>query len=463
MTSRTLTRLMGTSLIIATTMAGCSGAQMQHRPASAEAPGTPARIEAALAARQFADALLGAEQLAEAEPRAPAVRVLLGRAYLANGRYRSARTAFQDAMTLGASDVRTIVSLALVHTALGDARAARTLLASHAGALPAADYGLAMAMAGDANEGVRALLDAARQPDATATTRQNLAYALALNGQWGQARLVAGQDMDGSRLQERLEQWAATAAPDAGPQRVAALLGIGPRADDAGQPERLALSRADDAALAQVEPLPQIAPVAAEAVPVPVPVPEQSLASTWRETTAIKPVAIPASEQAGQGFAPQPATPLIAAPADPMRQALLQRLAEPAPAPAPAAKNQAERLVSTAPSAPARMATTGMSDWVVQIGAYSDSARVTIGWKRAVGRKLGLDGFRHVSGTVTVGGKTFHRLAVSGFADRAAATKLCASLQAKGQTCFVRRDEGVASEIRMARAGKAASGQLASR
>src|SRR3546814_8099117 len=80
-----------------------------------------------------------------------------------------------DAMTLGNRDARTIVTLALVKVGLGKDRAARDLLASHADIVPAADYGLALAMAGDAPEGVRILSEMIHDPAATARTRQNLA------------------------------------------------------------------------------------------------------------------------------------------------------------------------------------------------------------------------------------------------------------------------------------------------
>ena len=60
MTSRTFTRLAGASLIVTATMVGCSGAQMEHRPAlsSNNATGIATGIEKALQSRDFARALL---------------------------------------------------------------------------------------------------------------------------------------------------------------------------------------------------------------------------------------------------------------------------------------------------------------------------------------------------------------------------------------------------------------------
>src|SRR3546814_3481386 len=77
-------------------------------------------------------------------------------------------------MALGNQESRTIVNLALVRIALGRSAAAQTLLAANADNVPAADYGLAMAMAGNAPEGVRILSEAIHDPSATARTRQNL-------------------------------------------------------------------------------------------------------------------------------------------------------------------------------------------------------------------------------------------------------------------------------------------------
>src|SRR3546814_16591747 len=61
--------------------------------------------------------------------------------------------------------------------------------------VPAADYGLAMAMAGDAPEGVRILYEMIHDPAATARTRQNLAYAYALAGRWTDARLLRSAEL----------------------------------------------------------------------------------------------------------------------------------------------------------------------------------------------------------------------------------------------------------------------------
>jgi Flp pilus assembly protein TadD len=173
MHKQTLSTMMASAAILGSSMVGCSGARMESRPAIAasQAPSLAPRVERSLAEQDYARALMQAEELVGVMPTEARYRVLLGRAYLANGRYDSARAAFKDSMTLGNREVRTIISLALAETGLGNAAGARALLSDHISDLPAADYGLAMAMAGDPREGARALMEAVRQPEATAQTR----------------------------------------------------------------------------------------------------------------------------------------------------------------------------------------------------------------------------------------------------------------------------------------------------
>ena len=491
MSTRAFTRLIGSSLIVTSSMVACSGAQMNERPALAsnQASSIALNIDKALAGRDFARALLDAERLVEAQPREAAYRTLLGRAYLANGRYQSARAAFEDALALGATDPRTLVSLALVRTGLGDASGAHQLLADHISDLPAADYGLAITMAGDPNEGVRALLEAARQPGADAKVRQNLAYALALGGDWTQARLVAGEDLAGNALQQRIETWAATAQPDAAPQRVAALIGVAPRGDDSGQPARLALANSPapvlaeaaakgaadvvQSAIAEVRsntaspareaeatraPSPAPMPAAPTPAPAPAPAKEPTSVAAAPETQVIAEAhPEPETQEAAIAFAPPAApAPLIRASADPMREAVMRRIARTGNLAKPGTSNRlAEQGFAAIPPAHAANGVPhGGSDWVVQVGAYNSSSIAAASWTRAHGKALEARGYRRVTGTIALNGHTFYRLAMSGFSDRTAAAALCATLRSQGQSCFVRRDEGVAEQIRMAKAGK---------
>ena len=236
------------SLIVATTMVGCSGAAFHPRASVSQPKGDPAKLAAkaaeALDDRDADDAVRSAEAAVQLAPQNAGYRQLLGRAYVLAGRFASAETALSDALALGSSDARTIGSLALVQVAQRRPEAARSLLAGHADTIPASDYGLAMAMAGDADEGVRILSQAIHDPAATARTRQNLAYAYALAGRWKDARLVVGRDLDPTDANKRVTEWAQVAAPGLAPQRVAALRGVTMNDADQGQPAMLALAPA---------------------------------------------------------------------------------------------------------------------------------------------------------------------------------------------------------------------------
>lgn len=457
MKKQTLSTLLASGIILGSGMVGCSSAGINSRVAlGANNPGLVApRIEKELANKDYARALMLAEQLVASEPKDAGHRALLGRAYLANGRYASARTAFKDAMTLGNRDVRTIVSLALSETGLGNAAAARQLLSENIDSLPAADYGLAMAMAGAPQEGVRALLEATKQPDATAQTRQNLAYALALGGAWGQARLIAGQDMTAREAEARIGQWSQATQAGNDQQRVFAMVGVSPRGDDAGLPAQLALNMdgapvqmaaASTDLVGQARADAQAEPVADEPAPVAVPVAVADAKPASPDTVAVA--------MAFDSSTSMP-VPLIRASSDPMRQAaraafqrseangtqaLIGR----------ASMSRIARIVST----PVKDAET--SDWVIQLGAFDSEAVAQEKWARISRGKPSLGKFHQIHSEFAMNGHAFHRLAVRGFGDRASAYQMCHSLRADGQACFVRLDD--TDSTRMARAGTGAKG-----
>ncbi|WP_443970694.1 SPOR domain-containing protein [Sphingobium sp. CR28] len=469
MKGRARSTLLVSALLAAFSTAGCSGASLDRRPgvAGLQARVTVAHVEKALASKDFPRALQAAERLVAAAPRDAGYRALLGRAYLANGRYLAARTAFSDAMTLGNRDVRTIISLALVKAGVGDDAGARALLSENIENLPAGDYGLAMAIAGDPREGVRALLEAVKMDDATARTRQNLAYAFALSGDWTQAQLVGAQDMDRAALQQRLLQWSQVAREGAEPLRVAALIGVPPRFDDAGLPERLALRAEPLAPLYQAPAgdIVQEARAHVEAKTTP-PVPVVQLAAVVehpRVTLAppVPPVALPEAKateptQAPKGVAPptlaaafaplSSAVPLVRAQSEPMREALKVAFA----------RKVAGSVVGKLPKPASALRA---SDWVVQLGAYNSSEVAAEKWQRLREAHKSLAGYSVVNSRVWLQGRTFYRVALGGFEARADAVSLCTAMQARGQSCFVRTDRraGAGAMARASTAPRSAS------
>lgn len=416
------------SLLIGTTMVGCTG--MAFRPSaiaqqSDNADRLVAAAEKALASRDGARAVQSAEAVVRVAPQDAAYRQLLGRAYVASGRFASAEAALSDAMALGNRDARTIVSLALVKVALGKSEAARDLLAAQADIVPAGDYGLAMAMAGDADEGARILGQAIHDPSATARTRQNLAYAYALAGRWKDARLMAGLDLDPLAANQRITQWAQTAASSFATQRVAALMGVTIDSADAGQPVALALA-------------PQAAPVeTAEAAPAPVePV---SVEPAPVETAA---VAAPVSDVVAAVASDVPA-PSFTASSAPVRAAALR--------PVEASRSAA---VPRRIQAAFRPAGQGGSNWVVQLGAFENAAVAKEKWFSMARRDSALASLPVLTSQITVNGATYSRLAVSGFDERAEAVAMCRAIRARRGQCFVRENAPDAAPQRWALTSK---------
>lgn len=415
MKRKALAKAAASSLLVGTTMVGCTGAAF-HPSAIARPSENPDRlaadVEKALARRDGAAAIPSAEEAVRIAPDNAAYRQLLGRTYVASGRFASAETALTDAMTLGNRDPRTIVSLALVKAALGQNEAARDLLATHADVVPADDYGLAMAMAGDANEGVRILAQAIQDPSATARTRQNLAYAYALAGRWKDARMVAGIDLDASAAAQRITQWAQTAAPSMAEQRVAVLMGVSIDRTDVGQPAALAL--APQAAPVQVAE----APVAAASAPLP------AMAASDPET--VQPVAsieLPASAPA-LAFSPAVKPVAFVAPraVAPRRQFAAWR---------PAVRS-------------------GNGTWVVQLGAFENQAVAKEKWVDMATRNGAIASLPVITSQIKINGMTYARLAVGGFDERAEAVALCRAIRARRGQCFVRENTPDAAPQRWA-------------
>jgi len=413
--------LLASAAILGSSMVGCSGASVEHRPAltAEHAPDLAPRVEKALASKDYARALMQAEELVAAAPADATYRVLLGRAYLANGRYESARTALTDAMTLGDRGTRTIVSLALAETALGNGDGARAMLVAHIADLPAGDYGLAMAMSGDPREGVRALLEATKQPEATAQTRQNLAYALALAGAWGQARLIAGQDMSAKEAEARIGQWSQAVMRGDARSRVVAMIGVAPRDDDTGLPTRLALNNA----AAPVE-MAAAGDLTAQAV-------QDVAAAAVVDAPVVAHEPVPPSV-AFVDAAPVVEAPVIRAPADPMREAVRAAFDR---TPGPVAP------VARTASAAGPIGDAHASDWVVQLGAFNSAAIAKSGWQMLSRKAPAIAGYPQIQSQVALGGRAFHRVAIRGFGDRKAADSFCQSLRASAQSCFVRLDD----------------------
>ena len=240
-TNRSALRFVVSGVIGSLILAGCSATK--H---TAHVNGSAAQAEQALAHGQTDKAVLLAEGAVSKEPRDVTARATLGRVYLKAGRFESASTALNDAMSLGDNSARTALSLALARIGAGHGHEAVALLDDWKDTIPSADRGLALALAGETSRGVAVLSDALRAGDNTPKMRQNLAYAYALDGRWNEAKTMMGQDVGADQIDQRISDWALAAKPENYRGRVATLLKAPTQADH-GMPQALALSNTPSA------------------------------------------------------------------------------------------------------------------------------------------------------------------------------------------------------------------------
>lgn len=393
-----------------------------------KAAGWAAKAEKLVAKKQYDKALTYAEAAVEGDMRNVGYRDMLARIYMQQGRFVAAERTLMDVMELGQVDPRTVISLALARTAQGKTESAISLVDAHRALLPASDYGLALALAGDQKRAIDVLVEAIRSDNASSRTRQNLALAYALDGRWRESQLMAAQDMPETMVDKRLVQWAHFSRPGAYQVRVAGLLGVTPQADS-GQPVRLALNAAPaaDTMLAAVAAPVEVSvamdqPVAELAAIGPAPVEVAAVAED------IVPVAVPAFE-----------APLIKA--------------EEGPAKALEAATKAPVKLALADTAPAASKAVS-GKYLVQLGAFSSAANAKQAWNKMQAKHSILKDFQSASSSVTVNGKTLIRLAAMGFGNKATADTACKAIKAKGGDCIVRAIGGEKQPVQMATAKK---------
>jgi D-alanyl-D-alanine carboxypeptidase len=397
------------------------------------------KAEKELAKGKDDKALSYAEAAVAGDMRNLEYRSLLARIYMKQGRFVAAERTLMDVMELGQVDPRTVVSLALVRTAQGKTDSAIALVDANRAILPASDFGLALALAGESKRAVEVLTDAIRSDNATARTRQNLALAYALEGRWREAQIMVTQDMPKTMADKRIVEWAQYARPGAYEVRVAGLLGVQVNRDDAGQPVRLALN----AAAGDVQMAAVATPVAETRV---------AMAGPVEELAAVGPAPVDVAsvdEDAVAAAVPAPAfeAPLIKAPEAPAKE-----MAQAAVAPAKAAPKAPVKLAlaDTAPAVKRSVAGTHL----VQLGAFSSNANAQAAWNRYTKKYGVLQGFDSASSSVNVNGKKLVRLAATGFGNKASAEAACRAVRSGGGECIVRSlgGESTAAPVRMAKA-----------
>jgi Flp pilus assembly protein TadD len=365
------------------------------------------RAEKALGKKRFDQAIAQAEAAVAAAPKDAGIRMVLGRAYLESGRFRSAAASFADALALDPTRGNAALSLVLARLATGDVESARTVLATHGELIPAGDRGLALALAGDLATAVPLLEAAVREGGSDAKTRQNLALSYALAGRWPEAKLMASYDLDPATLSQRIMEWSRLARDAQASKQVATLLGVA-HGPDAGMPTHLALSTPEPARAPAVQ-------VAEASPPPPERMPEAAAA----------PIAPPAVAQP---------VPAVFAPVTPVVQTIMP----------PASHTPVKSVAAAAPATPrvAMLPRPSGGRYAVQIGAFDTLDVAQASWDRSARRIGMLRDYTPSTATVVSGGAVFHRLSVSGFATRAEAIRVCETLRARGGTCFVRTTAG---------------------
>jgi len=420
-------------IALATTLGGCAGflgKSNRAAVASTAKIGLATRAQFALASKDYGSAISYAEQAAEASPKESAVRTLLGNAYFAAGRFNSAEGAYRDSLSLASNQPQVILKLALVQIAQGRNSEALAGLNAARNAIDPSDYGLALALAGQPAEAVALLTEHARRPDADAQVRQNLALALALTGDWTNAKIVASQDLSPDLVDARIAQWMTFTKPNSASSQVAALVGVTPDASDPGQPVRLALNAtpAPTQSVAQAQPPVEVAPVqVAEAAPLPAPIETINVAPAGQPTfaEAVAPAPLPAA--IADTLAPAPA---FVAPVAPK--------AKRSPIFRASAKSGNRLPLQTA----AFKRPSGNSGAVVQLGAYGSPERVSYAWDKAAKRYAALRAYTPMSAKFASARGTVYRLSVKGFGSVREAQGLCNALKNAGSSCFVRSVAG---------------------
>lgn len=438
-------------------LAGCTSAGMPRAEVAA------ADAQQALDRGRTSEAIQLAELAVAAEPRNAAYRMMLGNAYLEQGRFASAATSFQDAMTLGDNSPRAALSLSLALIGEGRFTEASAILRDWEGEIAPADLGLAYALAGEPERGIHILSNAIRQGQNTVKVRQNLAYAYAVAGRWRDARLMVAQDVPADQVGARMQEWAQLTHAEAYQQRVAGLLGVPAGVRDSGQPMHLALANTqgaeqlaaqastDAAAPATLAAAPNVSSMTdsnGELPAVSNNAPEPGL-DTYGSASDAPPVSFAEAfvDDTPRAAALAPVrSDTMAYVSSPMaQQAPARQQADQAAAPRPAARpaaRPATRASTNAASAAVAetMASSGpvaSGTHLVQLGSFSSEQGARRAWGIYVSRHPQLANHEMVITQAIVRGKRYWRVSAGGF-NMASSRAMCANVNssATGEGCI---------------------------
>ena len=430
-----------TRFAMCTAMAAALFAGLALRPDVAHAQVVGAEPESTSDAAKLDPRL--EKQVASAEksvakaPRDASARARLAQAYLAVGRFGSAAQTFEDAVSLGDLSPANTLGMALAYIGAGRPIEARTVLVQARETIPAGDYALALALAGQPAQAVSILSDAVTHGENTAKARQNLAYAYALDGRWHEAKLVAAQDLPADQLDARLSQWALQASTETPQSRVAALLGA-PLRGDPGQPAMLALGAAKSAPamVAAEAPVSAPAPVRDELPPARAnaPVPQMAAVDPAPLPQAAPESASVPSPESAPVSAPAPQLAAVDAPAPIGRQfvsnPVVQDISSYRRADTPALRKVRERVAQ-----PQQAAAVATRRHAVQLGAFSSAENAHRAVQLFASRDPRLKAHELQVTEAVVNGRRYWRVAAVGF-DADAARSMCSTARGRGRDCF---------------------------
>lgn len=416
--------------------------------------------EAARLAGQLAAAIELSEQSVTIDPTDIGARKTLAQSYFAAGRFRAAAEAFEDLLAMEPDADNHVFGAALTALANNDRAKARALLGRlELDPARAADVGLAYVLLGEHERG-QALLEATvRSGESTARTRQNLALAQAMSGDWTAARLTASIDLAPPAVEERVGQWVALAAAADAAARTTKLMRISPASTDAGRPVHLAwvAAPAADVQVADasapgfttdIAETPIVAEPSIEMAAVTLDIPIATPKAPKTQVAVAVAEAVPA-----EASVPAPVASIAVPPARLVRANTLNVAprdpvirAEPAPQPVtmsesvPAkseTKPVAEPVVAEAPT-PVALPEPGSGNWLVQLGSYDRKEWVAENWRVLKSEADMLSAYRPIRSKTDVDGRTYFRLSVGRFDNAEDARTLCEALKAEKVGCFVR-------------------------
>ena len=353
----------------------------------------------------------------------------LGKALLASDRPEAAIEQFDRLIAEEAADTRPYVAKGVALDMIGRHGQAQTVYRSGLELAPMnvalrTNLGLSLALAGEYKSALRVLEDAARDPKATARTRQNLALVYGLAGEMEDAAATGSADLAQGAVQRNLAYYralrSARTITDAAARTRAVPAETDPATSDrtqlaAAAPARAAAAPADDAPQAKTAPVAEVAPVD-----------------------------LPPRRDADRADAPAPDAPDKATSgADTDAEQIPEPVADtPADTPTRAAQPAGVVPASFAPQpAPDHALAGNERSYWVQVAALRSPSEAEAEWRRLKGTHGDLlaDLPLNLQKTDLPDKGVYYRLRSGPFVDADTPKQLCEVLQARDQACLVVR------------------------